>query len=196
MEIYDEIRKFVETHNTANVVIAGQSCSGKTTLANRIREHFNGKYSVSIISQDDYFKDLRDIPIAGGNYLMDVPEAFWIEEFLNDVHLLFNYGNVNMPNYDISTNSRVNKNKVILSSEINVFEGLHTIQIFNGLRNSISIFVDTDSDTCLKRRIERDSTKFGIPEKRIREYWNECIQPMSKRFIFPQKFYADIIFRR
>jgi len=196
MSVFQEIDKFVITHNTANVIIAGQSCSGKTTLANNIREYFDGKYSVTIISQDDYFKNLHDIPIVYEGYLMDVPDAFWIDEFKHDMHLLLQYGIVNMPNYDIASNTRLNKNKVVHYGKINVIEGLHTIHIFRLLRKSISIFLDTDSDTCLKRRITRDTQSFGIPEKRVREYWNECIQPMSERFIYSQKHFANIILRR
>lgn len=196
MDIYEKISSFLETHNTANVIIAGQTCSGKTTLANRILNYFDGIYSVSIISQDDYFKNLCDIPIANNKYLMEIPEAFWIEEFLDDVHSLLQYGSVYMPNYDIASNSRKNKNKLIYSGQINIFEGLHTIEVLDSLENSISIFVDTSPDVCLKRRVERDSMNLGIPEKIIRQHWTDCIQPQSERFILPQKNFADIVFGR
>lgn len=196
MDIYQKISNFLETHHTANIVIAGQTCSGKTTLAKKIHEHFSERYSASIISQDDYFKNLCDIPVAFGCYLMEVPEAFCVEEFKSDVRLLLQYGHVKMPVYDIATNTRVSKDKTVQSSQINIFEGLHTIHILDNLENSISIFVDTDSTTCLERRIARDSKNFSIPEIRIREYWNDCIQPMSERFVLPQKYYADVIFGR
>lgn len=193
MEIYSKIRNFLGYHDTINVLIAGQSCSGKTTLANKICNHFKDQYSVTIISQDDYFKDHSDIPIAYGRYLLDVPDAFWIEEFKTDVTILGQYGRVYMPNYDIATNTRQNKNKIIRAGTINIIEGLHTIHIFNNLNNSMKIFISTDSNICLERRVARDTKEFGIPEMVVREYWSEFIQPISERYIFSQKSYADII---
>lgn len=193
MNIYQKINSFLETHDTVNIVIAGQTCSGKTTLSKQIQEYFSEKYSACIISQDDYFKNLCDIPVAYGYYLMEVPEAFCVQEFKNDVRFLLQYGYAKMPNYDIATNTRIDKDKNICSCKINIFEGLHTIRILDDLKNSISIYVDTNPIACLKRRIARDSQNLGIPEKRIREYWSDCIQPMSERFILPQKYYADII---
>lgn len=194
MNIYQKVSNFLETHDTVNIVIAGQTCSGKTTLAKQIHKHFSENHSVCIISQDDYFKNLCDIPVGAGWYLMEVPEAFEVEEFRSDVRSLLQYGYAKMPIYDISANMRVSKNKMIHSCKINIFEGLHTIQILSDLENSISIFVDTPPVTCLERRIARDSENLGVPENRIREYWNDCIQPMSERFVLPQKYYADIIF--
>lgn len=58
-----------------------------------------------------------------------------------------------MPRYDIATNTRVSKNKIVRAGRINVFEGLHTIQLLGELDNCIKIFVDTDIDICLKEEL-------------------------------------------
>ena len=193
MNIQEEISKYLIGHDTVNVVIAGTTCSGKTTLANEIRKLFSGRYSVTLVAQDDYFKNLSDIPRVREGYLTDSIEAFFTAEFKHDVEMLLANGVSTMPRYDIATNTRINKNKIVRKGSINVFEGLHTIQLLGELDNSIKIFVDTDIDTCLKRRIARDTSKFGVPEERIRQYWSDCVKPMCERFIFPQKANADII---
>lgn len=195
MDIFQEIDRLVKRHGTINVVIAGQSCSGKTTLAKNIAEHFRNIYPICMICQDDYFKNLCDIPRAYEGYLMEVHDAFCIRELRQDVSFLLKYGNAKIPNYDIATNTRINKNKVVYSGKINIFEGLHTIDIFQDFKPNITIFVNTDPATCLERRIIRDTKNLGVPEWRVREYWNECIQPMSERFIFPQKDFADIVLK-
>lgn len=193
MNVQEEISKYLLSCNIVNVVIAGATCSRKTTLANEIRNHFSDRYPVTVVAQDDYFKNLPDIPRVPEGYLTDSIEAFWTAEFKHDVQKLFTNGVTTMPRYDIATNTRVSKNKIVRVGRINVFEGLHTIQLLGDLDNCIKIFIDTDINICLKRRIARDTSKFGIPESRICQYWNDCVKIMCERFIFPQKEYADII---
>lgn len=196
MNIENEIRRYLLTHDIINVVIAGTTCSGKTTLANEIRKNFSEHYSVCIVSQDDYFKNLHDIPRAREGYLTDSLDAFHTVEFKHDVSMLLQNGVVTMPRYDVATNTRISKNKIVRSGKINIFEGLHTIHLLGGLDNSIMIYLDTRTQTCLERRIHRDSSKYGVPEQRIRQYWNDVIYPMCEKFIFPQKEMANIIISR
>lgn len=196
MITYNMINKHLELYGSANIIIAGQTCSGKTTLANEIQEHFSDKYSVAIVSQDDYFKNLENIPHSPGGYLTDSIDAFWIAEFRDDVNTLLKDSVVSMPKYDIATNTRISKDKVVRAGQINIFEGLHTIRILHDLKNAINIFVDTDIDVCLNRRIARDTSKYGIPEHIIRPYWHRCIMPMCEKYIFPQIDYADITINR
>lgn len=195
MDIKEIISKYLQTHDTVNILISGCTCSGKTTLAKEIQDYFSDKYSVTIVAQDDYFKNLPDIPRVREGYLTDSINAFHTEEFKYDVEMLFIYGYVKMPIYDIATNTRISKDKKVVLGRINIFEGLYTIDILSGLNNCISIFIDTDIDICLKRRIERDTSKFGIPEARILQYWKDCISPISKRWIFSQKALADIVIK-
>lgn len=196
MLTFEMIQKQLDVYGSANIVIAGQTCSGKTTLANEIRNHFSGMYTVAIVSQDDYFKNLEDIPHSPGGYLTDSIDAFWISEFRDDVHTLLRDSEVTMPTYDVATNTRINKSKIVSAGQINIFEGLHTITVLYDLKNCINIFVNTDVDVCLKRRIARDTSKYGIPEHIIRPYWRNCIMPMTERYILPQIDYADITINR
>lgn len=196
MNIKEEISNYLKNHEIVNVIIAGTTCSGKTTLANEIRNYFSGTYAVTIVSQDDYFKDLKEIPRTRKGYLTDSINAFHTTEFKNDVETLLKNSSVIMPKYDISSNTRISKNKIVKSGKINVMEGLHTISILGYLDNSIRIFLDTDINMCLSRRIARDTFKYGIPEDRIRQYWYDCVEPMCKEYIFPQQKLADIVLKQ
>ncbi len=193
MNIKEIIEKYLLNHDIVNVLIAGSTCSGKTTLANELKEYFLGSFTVSIISQDDYFKDLNDIPRTDKGFLTDSIDAFCVEEFKEDVEILFNNKKVMMPHYLVETNTRIDKSKEVKLSQINIFDGLHTIEIFNELENSIKIYRDTDLNVCLQRRINRDSSKYGIPEPVIRRHFEECIMPMYWEFISPQKASAHFI---
>lgn len=193
MEIIQEIDYYLKSHPRVNILIAGSSCSGKTTLANKLFECLSKRYTVTIISQDDYFKDILDIPKIRKGYLMDSINAFHTDEFKNDVHELLTGNVVKMPIYDIATNTRLSKEKIVKPSTINIFEGLHTINLLDNIDNCLKVYLDTDIDICLKRRIQRDTVKYGVPEEIIKSNWDECIIPMFKSYILPQKEYADII---
>lgn len=193
MNLCREIEKYLENHSSINILIAGVSCSGKTTLADEICDYFFEKCSVAIVHQDDYFKDLIDIPRWNGWRVMDVPDAFHINEFREDVKRLLENRYLYMPTYDIASNRRISKTELVPKGKINIFEGLHTIRILDGLENCVKIFVDTDLETCLDRRIARDTTKFGVSREKIETYWNSCILPMSIRYVLPQKDEATII---
>lgn len=195
MNVQEKIKEYLESHRVVNVIIAGITCSGKTTLSKTIRDDFVSQYSVSIVAQDDYFKNLPDIPRTKVGYLLDSLEAFHTEEFVQDVELLLQNGVVIMPRYDITTNTRISKNKIVRAGTINILEGLHTIQLLGKVENSIKVFIDTDINTCLERRIARDTSKYGVPEKTIRQYWEACIKPMCEKFIFMQRNVADIILK-
>ena len=99
-----------------NIIISGMTCSGKTTLSNMIKEEFD---DTCIFREDDYMKDLKDIPHTRQYYLMDLPSAYHLDEFKNDVNKLLIVGNVSYPVYDVRNNRRVNKDKTIKKSRLN-----------------------------------------------------------------------------
>lgn len=170
-----------------NIIIAGMSCSGKTTLSNEIPNSLH-------FEQDWYFKDKKDIPFIKKGYLFDSPNAFHMIEFKNDVEKLLKNGSICIPNYDIKTNTRVSKNKEVKINKLNIFEGLHTITELKELEDSIKVFMDTPFEECLLRRIKRD-TSYGINEKEITRYFYEVMIPMYKSYIEIQKEYADLIIK-
>lgn len=174
-----------------NILISGCTCSGKTTLANSLSDH--SKRSCTVISQDNYFKNIEDIPITREKKLLfDSPNAFYMSEFSTDMDRLISEGKVLIPNYSVKANHRLSKDIEVLSSNINIFEGLHTIRTLRGFDNIFKIFLDTDIDLCLERRIERDK-KYGMSRELVEEYFWKCIYPMYKSYIENQKNLADYI---
>lgn len=193
MNIYEKIEEYLKNNDNVNVIIAGCTCSGKTTLSDNISKKFSKDYKVSIFEQDVYFKNLEDIPKTRFGYLTDSIYAFHTDEFREDVQEFLTCGKALIPRYHVATNTRYAKDNLIEKGNINIFEGLHTISLLYSVEKSIKVFVNTDIDVCLKRRIERDTTLYKIPEERIREYFRDCILPMYKQFIVTQKDFADII---
>lgn len=199
--VIKRIEDLLLANGVANVVISGMTCSGKTTLANHIKDVFSGKYTVSILSQDDYFKNLEAIPKSNVGYHMDSTEAFYAEDFVHDSIIFFSGGSVIAPIYDIVNNKRVvGRGKVIYGANVNIVEGLHAIGLLHdkwtmngGKKHFENVFLEVDPKVCLRRRIERDTQKYNVPEWIIQQAWNECIIPLSEKYILPQKKYADTI---
>ena len=192
MDIADEIKKRVDADGVCNIIIAGGTCSGKTTLANNLKTRLSSEFSVSVIKQDDYFKDLHDVPKIRKGYLMDSPNAFHTREFQKDVSQLLSEGSTVIPRYDVDTNKRVSKDVPITRAQVNIFEGLHTISLLDDFPYTLTIFMTTPLEICLERRVNRDTKLFGIAEERIRENFEDCIAPIYHSYIAPQIERAEI----
>lgn len=184
-----------EEQRSVNVVIAGPSCSGKSTMATYLESEFHKsrKVSVSVLPQDNYFKDLPDIPHSKAGYLVDSVNAFETMEYVRAVERLLKYGYADMPAYDIFHNVRLSEVKRIYKGAINIFEGLHTISLVGGVSNGVSVYLDTPIETCLERRIARDTVLHNVPEESVRRFWKDCVMPMYEAYILPQKKRADMI---
>ena len=192
MDIVARVRHKVRVDDICNVIIAGATCSGKTTFATNLRKHCSEQLSVSDIKQDAYFKDLHDVPRTRKGYLLDSPNAFHTSEFQKDVWQLLHEGATVIPTYDVATNKRVAKNTQVTRAQVNIFEGLHTISLLEGLSDSITIYLTTPLESCLERRVRRDIELCGVTEERIRENFGDCIDPMVHAYIAPQMGRAQI----
>lgn len=192
MDIVNQIRQKAIQNGMVNVIIAGSTCSGKTFLANYLKAKLSGEFTVSIISQDNYFKDIVDIPRVSLGYLTDSINAFHTHEFKQDIKTLLSCGKTIVPRYDVSRNKRIAKDVCVTSGQINIFEGLHVITLLSGLKNSLTVFLNTPLDVCLERRVERDNSAYGIPAERIRQNFYDCIMPMYCSYVAPQMEKADI----
>ena len=175
-----------------NLIITGMTCSGKTTLSNQIKDTYSDS---TIFREDDYMKDLKDIPKRRGCYLLDLPSAYHTEEFAHDSNLLLTTGMTYYPTYDVSKNSRLCKDTFVSKSSINVFEGLHTIDILKEISDSLKVFVDTPPDICKQRRIARDTKAYNIRSEDVARYFDEVIMSIYITHILPQKEFADIIIK-
>ena len=173
--------------------IAGGTGSGKTTLVENLMEQFEGE--ISILTHDNYYKAHHDLSYeerAALNY--DHPDAFDTERMLEDLRALRSGKAVQRPVYDFAIYDRtedtvtVQPNRVILVEGILIFEN-------PALRNllDIKIFVDTDADVRILRRILRDVKERERSLESVMEQYLTTVKPMHQQFVEPSKRYADVI---
>ncbi len=174
--------------------IAGGTGSGKTTLAERIIEELN-EPNVLIIKQDAYYKSHKELSFdARKNINFDHPDAFDTQLLMKQLSNLKNDVPIEMPQYDFATHLRmkqtipISPHKVIMLEGILVFENKE-------LRNllDIKIFVDTDADVRILRRIKRDIKDRGRTFESVYNQYMKTVRPMHLEFVEPSKKHADVI---
>ena len=173
--------------------IAGGTGSGKTTITNTLQKRFSSH--VSVIYHDNYYLAHDDMTYEERSKLnYDAPESFDTQRLIRDLKALRRGEAVDCPVYDYTIHDRTEEtvtvppNKVILVDGILVFED-------PGLRDlmDIKIFVDTDADVRILRRILRDVKERGRSLDSVVEQYLSTVKPMHEQFIEPSKRYADII---
>lgn len=176
------------------IAICGGTGSGKTTVAREILKSLP-ETSVSIIHQDAYYKKQDNKSLderTKTNY--DHPFAFDTDLLLTHLDNLLNGQDVDMPIYDFENHNRSSETKKIFSREIIILEGILILED-ERLRNlmDIKIFVDTDTDVRIIRRITRDINERGRSLDSVIEQYLSTVKPAHEQFIEPSKKYADII---
>ncbi|MCD8036538.1 MAG: uridine kinase [Clostridiales bacterium] len=176
--------------------IAGGTASGKTTIVNKLKQLFEN--DVELISHDCYYKAHDDMPYeerAKLNY--DHPSSFDTDRMIEDIIALKQGKTIYRPVYDFSIHNRVPETvkvepkKVILVEGILIFENKQLRDLMD-----IKIFVDTDADERLMRRIVRDMKYRGRTIESIINQYQATVKPMHEEFVEPSKKYADIIIPR
>jgi uridine kinase len=174
--------------------ICGGTGSGKTTVAREILKALPSK-NVSIIHQDAYYKKQSEKSFderTQTNY--DHPFAFDTDLLLTHIGDLIEGEDVDMPIYDFSNHDRCDETERIYSREIVILEGILILEDPR-LREvmDIKIFVDTDTDVRIIRRITRDINERGRSLESVIEQYLATVKPAHEQFIEPSKKYADII---
>lgn len=177
--------------------IAGGSGSGKTTIARKLIETFEVEDAV-LIEQDAYYKDVHLSSIeerAKMNF--DHPDAIEFELLKTHLLDLINGKAIQRPIYDFSKHMRKSETTTIHPSRIIIVEGILIFAIPE-IREmfDIKLFVDTDPDEMLLRRIERDIKERGRTFESVRDQYLATVKPMYLKFAEPSKRYADIIIPR
>ena len=180
-------------NNTVLIGISGGSASGKTSLAHRIKELFNN--NVTIIREDDYYKDRSDIPFeerAKINY--DHPFAFDHELLKHDLNELLKGNQVEKPTYDFTVHNRSKITEIVNPCKVIIIEGLFVLEE-QSIRDllDIKIFVDTPADIRFIRRLLRDVKERKRELDNIVDQYTTTVRIMHEQFIEPSKKYADII---
>jgi uridine kinase len=173
--------------------LAGGTGSGKSTITDAIRSEV--KNQITLIPQDSYYKNFGNLPLEKRSKInYDHPDSFDNELLMEHLGLLKRNIPIQKPIYDFKTHSRIDKTTMIIPSKIIIVEG---ILIFENeqLRKlmDIKIFVDTDADIRILRRIERDIKERGRSLESVILQYRNTVQPMHIEFVEPSKRYADII---
>ena len=173
--------------------IAGGTGSGKSTITRRLMQRFGN--DVTAISYDNYYKAQHEIPFEERikvNY--DHPDAFDTERFLKDLRALKAGRTVQCPVYDFSIHDRLEQTKTVRPAKVILVEG---ILIFASQElcdeMDIRLFVDTDADVRILRRIVRDVRDRGRSLESVVNQYLNTVKPMHEQFVEPSKKRADII---
>ncbi|WP_186668655.1 uridine kinase [Sporosarcina sp. BP05] len=174
--------------------IAGGSGSGKTSVTNSIYDVFK-EHSVVVIEQDYYYKDQSHLEFEERlktNY--DHPLAFDTDLLIHHVETLIDRKLVEKPVYNYSLHTRSEETIIIEPKDVIILEGILVLED-ERLRElmDIKLFVDTDGDLRIIRRIMRDINERGRTIESVIEQYLSVVRPMHNQFIEPTKRYADII---
>jgi uridine kinase len=174
--------------------ITGGTGSGKSTIAKEICSRFK-EDCIAMIEQDSYYKDQSHLSFeerVKTNY--DHPDAFDTELLVKHLKDLIDGKVINKPIYDFEMHNRKKENVRVESREIIIVEGILILQELE-LREllNIKIYVDTDADVRIIRRIIRDINERGRNLDSVINQYLNVVRPMHMQFIEPSKRYADII---
>ncbi len=175
------------------IVIAGGTGSGKTTLTDKIYERFPD--DITVVYHDNYYKAHTGMTYeerAAQNY--DHPDAFDNELFSEHIKALMAGKSIDCPVYDYTLHNRSDKTVRIDPHPIIIVEGILVLAC-EEIRNlaDIKIFVDTDADERILRRMKRDVEVRGRSMQSVMEQYLNTVKPMHELFVEPSKKYADIV---
>lgn len=174
--------------------VTGGSGSGKTSVSRAIFNNFPD-HSIMMLEQDSYYKDQSHLSFEerlNTNY--DHPFAFDNDLLIQHVGDLLNYKAIEKPVYDYVAHTRSQATIIQEPKEVIILEGILILED-ERLRDlmDIKVYVDTDDDIRIIRRIKRDMEERGRTLDSVIEQYLTVVKPMYHQFIEPTKRYADII---
>ncbi|MBE6183706.1 uridine kinase [Bacillus ginsengihumi] len=178
----------------AVIGVAGGSGSGKTSVTNTIYETLKD-HSILVLEQDYYYKDQSHLPFEERlktNY--DHPFAFDNDLLIEHLGQLLQYEPIEKPVYDYSRHTRSEQTIHVEPKDVIILEGILVLDD-ERLRNlmDIKIYVDTDADLRIIRRLLRDIEERGRTIQSVIDQYTNVVRPMHNQFIEPTKRYADVI---
>ena len=173
--------------------IAGGTGSGKTTITRRLIQAFGEE--VSVVHHDNYYKAHHEMPYeerAKLNY--DHPNAFDTDLMLRHIRQLKQGKSIQCPVYDYSIHDRTDKTVLIRPTRVIIVEGILIYESLELCREmDIKIYVDTDADVRILRRIVRDVRDRGRSLDSVIDQYLNTVKPMHEQFVEPSKRRADVI---
>lgn len=179
--------------DTMVIGIAGGTGSGKTTLTEKIRERFSE--DVSVLYHDNYYKKHVGMTYEERSKLnYDHPDAFDTDLMVRDLKALRRGETIQCPVYDYTIHNRSDKTLEVKPTRVIIVEGI-LIFADPALRElmDIKIFVDTDADVRILRRLLRDVKERERTLDSVVSQYLTTVKPMHEAFVEPSKKYADII---
>jgi len=179
---------------TTVIGVAGGTGSGKSTLVKKLQEAFAEK-DVITLSHDYYYKQNNDISLEERRKLnYDHPQSFDTDMMIEHVKALKEGVVIERPVYSFVDHNRLKETVRVIPAKVLIVEG---ILIFENkkLRElmDIKVFVDTDADIRLARRILRDVSERGRSMESVIGQYIATVKPMHEEFVEPSKKYADVI---
>lgn len=179
---------------TIVIGVAGGTGSGKSTLVHKLQETF-AEEDVITLSHDYYYKQNNDLSFAERKKLnYDHPQSFDTNMMIEHVRTLKEGVPVERPVYSFVEHNRLQETVKVIPAKVLIVEG---ILIFENqeLRKlmDIKVFVDTDADLRLARRILRDVSERGRSMESVITQYITTVKPMHEEFVEPSKKYADVI---
>ena len=173
--------------------IAGGTGSGKTTITRRLIQAFGEE--VSVVHHDNYYKAHHEMPYeerAKLNY--DHPNAFDTDLMLRHIRQLKQGKSIQCPVYDYSIHDRTDKTVLIRPTRVIIVEGILIYESLELCKEmDIKIYVDTDADVRILRRIVRDVRDRGRSLDSVIDQYLNTVKPMHEQFVEPSKRRADVI---
>ncbi|MFZ7945494.1 MULTISPECIES: uridine kinase [Bacillaceae] len=174
--------------------VTGGSGSGKTSVTKAIYESLKD-HSILVLEQDYYYKDQSNLPFEERlktNY--DHPLAFDNDLLIEHIEKLLRYEAIEKPVYDYAIHTRSEKVIPVEPKDVIILEGILVLED-ERLRNlmDIKLYVDTDADLRIIRRLTRDIKDRGRTFDSVTAQYLNVVRPMHNQFIEPTKRYADVI---
>ncbi|MBQ7737384.1 MAG: uridine kinase [Oscillospiraceae bacterium] len=175
------------------VGVAGGSGSGKTTLTDSLTERFGPQ--MAIVHHDNYYRAHDDLTYEERTRLnYDCPEAFETEMMIEHLSLLRQGRSIHCPVYDFTIHNRSGETELIEPRPVILVEGILIFAVPELCElMDIKVFVDTDADVRLARRVLRDVEKRGRTVRSVVDQWQNTVKPMYEKYVEPSRKNADII---
>jgi len=174
--------------------VAGGTASGKTTVSDAILERV-GREHIAYIQHDSYYRDLSHLPLAERAKLnFDHPDALETGLLVAHLRRLQAGEPIEVPLYNFATYQRTGKTRRVAPRRVVLVEGI-LIFADKELRDmmDVKLYVDTDADLRLIRRLQRDIRERERSLESVIHQYMETVRPMHLEFVEPSKRYADII---
>ena len=174
--------------------VAGGTASGKTTVCEMIMQRLHDQ-CVVMLSQDSFYRGLTpDEKSNVQDYNFDHPDAFDTAYLMDCITRLKNRLPVEVPEYDFTTHARASTSTHVTPADVVIIEGILVLHM-EDVRNEchMKIFVDTDDDVRLARRIQRDVAARGRDVAGVIEQYTRFVKPAFDQFVAPSRRHADVI---